>query len=475
SGLDLSKRLLSYYNQSELTRNSRPIKDAILKYGHDNFILAIIEYCSKDTLLDQEQYYLDLLRPDYNILKFAYSMLGFKHSPENIAKFKAKMISPEHKAKLSVIHTGKIVDEKTRAKLSTATTYYKSNNPLTPEALANIKAKTTEREGVAVTVLNLETQEVLKFATRTEAGKFLGVTRQAIYNAHQRGFSEAESCFKIKPKNPSLAWRAGLLRCRNGKLHSFYFEFEIHLHLDDLDLLRFICDTLGVDYVDFKEAFFNYFNRSGTLDEGLIRDILKLKQAQKPLLVEIRKYLISNLGFDRFSTWKLNNSSLIGIFEMKAKGGHLHKDKLKDLILKVLSGMNDFRLSTYKASSKLAALTSEELTILESFGSANSSLGSSATLPNLSLKKSLLEDNSSLDLVAGEKNNSVVYHIIRPDMKELIVGSLKETSDIIVGRDSKVYQGIGINFCKELGRQDLIRLAYFGEIKPEKPPAASCQ
>lgn len=187
SGLDLSKRLLSYYNQSELTRNSRPIKDAILKYGHNNFILAIIEYCSKDTLLDQEQYYLDLLRPDYNILKFAYSMLGFKHSPENIAKFKAKIISPEHKVKLSVRHTGKIVDEQTRAKLSTATTYYKSNNPLTPEALANIKAKTTEREGVAVTVLNLETQEVLKFATRTEAGKFLGVTRQAIYNAHQRG------------------------------------------------------------------------------------------------------------------------------------------------------------------------------------------------------------------------------------------------------------------------------------------------
>lgn len=33
-----------------------------------------------------------------------------------------------------------------------------------------------------------------------------------------------------------------------------------------------------LDYIDFKEAFLKYFNRSGTLDEDLIRDILKLKQ-----------------------------------------------------------------------------------------------------------------------------------------------------------------------------------------------------
>lgn len=185
--MDLSKRLLSYYNLSELERNSRPIKDALLKYGHENFILAILEYSTKDNLLEREQYYLDLLKPHYNILKFAYSMLGFKHSPESIAKLKAKIISPEHKDKLSLVHTGKDVNEETRAKLSLATTNYKKNNPLTLEALANIKAKTTEREGVAVIVLNVETKEVLKFATRTEAGEFLGVTRQAIYNAHKRG------------------------------------------------------------------------------------------------------------------------------------------------------------------------------------------------------------------------------------------------------------------------------------------------
>ena len=127
------------------------------------------------------------MKPEYNILKFAYSLLGYKHSPENIAKFKEKKISKEHKDILSLTHSGKIVSQETRDKLAIATANYKKDNPLTPEALANIKAKTIEREGVAVTVINTQTGEVREFTNQTEAGKFLGVTRQAIYNAIKRG------------------------------------------------------------------------------------------------------------------------------------------------------------------------------------------------------------------------------------------------------------------------------------------------
>lgn len=38
-------------------RNPRPIKDALLKYGHNNFTLEILEYCSKAKLIEKEQYY----------------------------------------------------------------------------------------------------------------------------------------------------------------------------------------------------------------------------------------------------------------------------------------------------------------------------------------------------------------------------------------------------------------------------------
>ena len=190
-------------------RNPRPINFALLKYKHNNFTLVpplpppggrggdqrgptgdpppeIIEYCSKEKLLEREQYYINLFKPNYNVLKFAYSLFGFKHSAENIAKFKLKKISQEHKDILSLTHSGKIVSQETRDKLSLATKNYRKHNPLTLEALANLKAKSIEREGVAIRVANIKTNEVQEFTNQTEAGEFLGVTRQAIYNAIKR-------------------------------------------------------------------------------------------------------------------------------------------------------------------------------------------------------------------------------------------------------------------------------------------------
>ncbi|KAI1944323.1 hypothetical protein LOZ66_000003 (mitochondrion) [Ophidiomyces ophidiicola] len=136
-----------------------PIKDALLKYGHDKFNLEILEYCEKEDLIEREQYYLDKLTPEYNVLKQAYSLLGFKHSDETIEKLRLKTLSEEQKEFISQLHTGKKVEEETRLKLSESLKEYHKNNPLTSEALENITRKTTEREGVKVTLKNLETDE----------------------------------------------------------------------------------------------------------------------------------------------------------------------------------------------------------------------------------------------------------------------------------------------------------------------------
>lgn len=187
SGINLAKRLTSYYNRNELNRNPRPITESLLKYGYHNFTLDILEYCSEDKLIEREQFYLNILVPEYNILKYANSLLGFKHSKETIEKLKERVISSEHKELLSLVHKGKVVSQETKNKLASATTNYKKDNPLTPEALANIKAKTIAREGVSVSVLNNKTKELKEFTTQTEAGQFLGITRQAIHNAIKRG------------------------------------------------------------------------------------------------------------------------------------------------------------------------------------------------------------------------------------------------------------------------------------------------
>ena len=117
----------------------------------------ILEYCVQTELLTKKQYYLDLLSPKYNILSYAYSLLGYKHNEKTIEKLKSKVISAEHKKLLSDTHKNKIVIQETKNKLSVATSNYKKNNPLTLERLANIKIKTITREGVAVSVLNTKT------------------------------------------------------------------------------------------------------------------------------------------------------------------------------------------------------------------------------------------------------------------------------------------------------------------------------
>jgi group I intron endonuclease len=49
---------------------------ALLKYGYSKFTLEILEYCDKSSVIEKEQYYLDLLNPSYNIYKIGGSSLG---------------------------------------------------------------------------------------------------------------------------------------------------------------------------------------------------------------------------------------------------------------------------------------------------------------------------------------------------------------------------------------------------------------
>lgn len=92
SSKNIGKRLYKYFNINYL--NNKIIKDnsliyrALLKDGYSKFNFEILEYCNKNSLLNREQYYLDTLKPEYNICKIAGSMLGFKHSAKTLLKFK---------------------------------------------------------------------------------------------------------------------------------------------------------------------------------------------------------------------------------------------------------------------------------------------------------------------------------------------------------------------------------------------------
>jgi hypothetical protein len=116
SAVDLTRRLWCHFSlgflKKELRRNRSIISSSLLKYGYSNFSLDILEFCDKNLLIEREQYYFNMLKPEYNILKTAGSRLGCKHSPETLLKFNNRKLSPDSKkpksGKTSVLSLTKI-------------------------------------------------------------------------------------------------------------------------------------------------------------------------------------------------------------------------------------------------------------------------------------------------------------------------------------------------------------------------------
>lgn len=76
--------------------------------------MEILEYCDRLNVIEREQYYLDTLKPEYNILKTAGSSLGFYLSEESKAKISSskkgilrEKFTEEHKTALSNALKGK--------------------------------------------------------------------------------------------------------------------------------------------------------------------------------------------------------------------------------------------------------------------------------------------------------------------------------------------------------------------------------
>jgi group I intron endonuclease len=102
----LSNYFSPRFLKKEISRNKSIISNSLLKYSYDNFSLDILEYCEPDVLIKREQYYLDTLKCEYNILKKAGSRLGCKHSLETLLKFKERRLSPEALINLKLAKKG---------------------------------------------------------------------------------------------------------------------------------------------------------------------------------------------------------------------------------------------------------------------------------------------------------------------------------------------------------------------------------
>lgn len=89
STIDIDKRWWRHKNL--LNRNKHHchhLQRAWIKYGESNFILEILENVDIDNLLIKEQYWFNILNPEYNSCPMAGSSLGYKHSDETKEKLR---------------------------------------------------------------------------------------------------------------------------------------------------------------------------------------------------------------------------------------------------------------------------------------------------------------------------------------------------------------------------------------------------
>lgn len=136
SSVDLQRRRRQHFNHlSNGSHVNSYLQNAYEKYGSDSFEFEIIETIEidnqiKETLLEREQFWIDTIHPEYNILPIAGSTLGFKHSEET----KQRISNSTKGVKKSDIHTkhireaqkGKKLTEEHKRKLSEAAKHRKS-------------------------------------------------------------------------------------------------------------------------------------------------------------------------------------------------------------------------------------------------------------------------------------------------------------------------------------------------------------
>ena len=273
--------------------------------------------------------------------------------------------------------------------------------------------------------------------------------------------------------------------------------------------------TKHLDFLDFKEAFYLYNNRDKNLSIDSIKNkIIELKEnmnnkrvnfdrftdiiinkywllgfiegdgsffirrdsliptfsieltaSQKPVMLKIKEFLESNLGFDKYSIFKLNNSSTISItmvnsrekskpsvsliiknirvihnylipflneLEFLSKKGldfndfkiisiaiynGLHRiEEMKDLILKLSYTMNNYRLSTNTKGVELLSIEDK-----------NKLINTNPTVEYLS-------DGRQIDIVTNKvlhQQTSCVYEIYKPDNEVIIINKIcAESNDI---------------------------------------------
>ena len=171
---------------------NRPLKEALIKYGKENFKYEVLQECEESELDDLERYYISKLKPEYNIASGGLESFSFPDEVKERLSRKSREqwenMSEEEKAhrvkhNLKGPRKGHTVSEETREKLRRANLGKKQSAETKEKRKRTMEKKKLEgyvhdNSSHRKKVICIETGE--KFESVKSAGESLGVRPSCI-------------------------------------------------------------------------------------------------------------------------------------------------------------------------------------------------------------------------------------------------------------------------------------------------------
>jgi group I intron endonuclease len=174
--------------EDALTRSNSHIYRALLKNGHSNFSLTILEYCEPEKCLIREKHYWDIFNPEYNIAQDPTApMSGRTHSDTTkIIMSEAKKgenLSNETKSKISDAHKGKTLSNDTKQKISDSISG--KNHPMYGKNHSDeSKKKISDAQptSIKIEVIDFKNNTTTSYGSIKEAARALNIHKSVIDN-----------------------------------------------------------------------------------------------------------------------------------------------------------------------------------------------------------------------------------------------------------------------------------------------------
>lgn len=163
------------------THNNKHLQKSYNKYGKENFKFEILANCPKEYLIKLEQWFLDNMKPEYNICKTAGSNLGIK-------------FSKQHKLRIGLKNKNKIRSKELKSKWSEI----KKQNP-NIKLYKLIVEKAKEVNSIKVLKYDNQMNFIKEYSSMTEAAKNVNGDPSAISKVCKGKLkSHKNFIFKIK-------------------------------------------------------------------------------------------------------------------------------------------------------------------------------------------------------------------------------------------------------------------------------------